>query len=114
VFLQVQGIDFELLAAGVAMLAVGIILISIWGFKKLIPEFDLQLEMKFIVDLLQLIGGIILSVVMLRLPVHSGNQEISVQPILVLMTTVLAGVIVGMFWYHFKIKRFSKNMRRVS
>ncbi|WP_430817814.1 hypothetical protein [Carboxylicivirga sp. RSCT41] len=106
-FLQVHGVDFKLLAIVVAILLMLIIYLVGFGFKALIPEFDLQLEMKFIVHLLQLTGGIILSVVMLRIPVNSAVQELSLLPMLVLLSFVFSGVIAGAAWYNFRIKRFN-------
>ncbi|MCU4155534.1 hypothetical protein J1N10_06070 [Carboxylicivirga sp. A043] len=108
-FLQVHGIDFKSVALIVAIIAMVVLYILGWGFKALIPEFDLQLEMKFIVHLLQLIGGIILSVVMLRLPIHSAGQELSALPMLVLLFVALGGIISGLFWYRIKLKRFAKR-----
>ncbi|TRX70933.1 hypothetical protein [Carboxylicivirga sp. M1479] len=110
VFLQVHGMSFPVLAVGIAVLAIlGIYLIG-WCFKKLIPEFDLQLEMKFVVHLLQLSGGVILSVVMLRLPVQQAEHSaISLMPTLVMITCLLGGSLLGSFWYQIKIKRFIKS-----
>lgn len=109
-FLQVHGLDFRLIAFAIAIISVLVIYLLGWGFKALIPEFDLQLEMKFIVHLLQLIGGITLSVVMLRLPVHSAAQELSIMPMLVLMAVLISGMVAGVCWYQLKLKRFSKGM----
>ncbi len=110
-FLQMHGVDFKVLALSIAIASVIIIYLIGYGFKVLIPEFDLQLEMKFIVHLLQLAGGIILSVVMLRLPVHSANQEVTLLPSVVLLAIVVAGVIAGVFWFQVKLKRIRKEVK---
>ncbi|MCG8579304.1 MAG: hypothetical protein MI866_05280 [Bacteroidales bacterium] len=104
-FLQVHGVDFRLIAFSVAIFAMILIWLIGLGFKTLIPEFDLRLEMKFIVHLIQLTGGIILSVLMLRLPVNTAVQELSLLPLLVLLTVIVCGIISGVFWYQIRMKR---------
>lgn len=114
VFLQVQGVAFNVLAVTMALGSVLIIYFLAYGFSRLIPEYDLQLELKFIVHLLQLLGGIVLSVVMLRLPVHSATQEIALTPFLVLLAIVVSGIVAGIIWYRVKIKRLKIRLRIMS
>ncbi|GEM_PF-2685956 len=108
-FLQIHGVEFKMAAVVIAGACVMVIYSLGRGFKALVPEFDLQLEMKFIVHMLQLIGGIILSVVMLRLPVQSANQELSIAPLLVLLIVVISGIIAGVFWHKIKLKSIVKR-----
>lgn len=111
VFLQLHSIDFQLLAGIIAFAAVVLIYLLGWGFRMLIPEFDLQLEMKFILHLLQLIGGIILSVIMLRLPVNQApDSSLAYDGLLIIVVTVVTGIIAGTFWYRIRLKRIQKQL----
>ncbi len=111
VFLQAHTYDFQLLAAVLAISAVALILTLKMSFKKLIPEMELQLEMKFIIHLLQLLGGIVLSVLMLRLPVQQAvDHGFSLNAMLVLGLVILVGTLMGMLWYRYKMKRLSKTV----
>jgi len=111
VFLQIHGIDFELMAIVLSILAIALISLIKYGFKVLVPEFDLQLEIKFIVHLLQLVGGIFLSVVMLRLPVgQMPSSGVPISALLTMLLIVLTGAAVGMLWYRIKLKRTKQQL----
>lgn len=62
--------------------------------KKLIPEFELRAELKFILHIIQLLGGIILSIQYLKLPV-SQQHNTSALPVnnLIVMILITLGII---------------------
>ncbi|MBI9064273.1 MAG: hypothetical protein JEZ14_19975 [Marinilabiliaceae bacterium] len=110
-FLQVHGMDFRMMAVAMALVVPIVLFAGKKVFSILIPEFDLQLEMKFMVHILQLIGAIILSVVMLRLPVPKvSDSSVSTMPMVAMLLTVLMGSVMGMLWYRVKMKRIKKRI----
>lgn len=71
VYLNTTGFSFTGIAIVLA-LAFPLVLLGIrFLVKKLIPEFELRAELKFILHILQLLGGIILSIQYLKLPVNN-------------------------------------------
>ncbi len=111
-FLLSPGIPFVTLALAFALIAPTIIgLIKIF-FKVVIPEFELQIETKFFMHLIQLIGGIWLSIALLRLPVPQNSvSEINPLPIVVLTAIIAACIIAGLIWYNYKFKKIEKSIQ---
>jgi len=94
VYLNTPGFSFTGIAIVLA-LAFPLVLLGIrFLVKKLIPEFELRAELKFILHILQLLGGIILSIQYLKLPV-SQQHKISALPAsnLIVMILITLGVI---------------------
>lgn len=112
-FLNVQGFAFPVLAL-ILSLGAGLLMAALMkGFKYLVPELELRLELKFIIHLLQLTGGIVLSVIMLRLPVNeSSKAEILYQPMLVLLGVGCLGILVGLVINRWKVGRMSAELER--
>ncbi len=108
IFLQIHNIAFKTLALAIALLLPFILLVLKYGLKYLIPEFDLRIELKFLLHIFQLIAAIILSVQLFKLPVNSGyeieNGILYKGPLLILVL-ILTGFISGYIWNQVKIKR---------
>lgn len=62
--------------------------------KKIVPEFELRAELKFILHILQLLGGIILSIQYMKLPVAQ-RSDAPVLPLgdLLMMLLLIAGFV---------------------
>nr|WP_320022821.1 hypothetical protein [uncultured Draconibacterium sp.] len=74
-YFNFTGVDFQLLAVILAI-SFPLILFGIHlFFKWLIPEFDVRAEVKFTLHIFQLLGGIVLSVQYLKLPVNTTGYD---------------------------------------
>ncbi len=61
--------SFTSVAVALAVAFPLVILLLRYTAKKIVPEFELRAELKFILHILQLLGGIILSIQYMKLPV---------------------------------------------
>ncbi len=110
-FLNIPGFSFQLLAV---LLALALPL-SVFGFasffKQFIPEFNLRAELKFMLHLVQLICGIVLSIIYLKVPVqHVPVSQTLPWPLaLGILSFTLCLILLGLGLYHFKINRFVKK-----
>lgn len=110
-FLQVPGINFQVLAIVLAIAFPLFLLVGKWLITSLIPEFDLRLELKFGIHIIQLVCAVILSVVLFRLPVKTAALSVSVNQLIALLTTVLLFTAFGMLWYNFRMKRLNNKYK---
>lgn len=111
VFLQMPGFDFTLVGIGLSIISALIIGLIYYLIKVGIPEFELQIEVKFFVHLLQLGAGIFLSILLVRLPVNKlAFPENGLYALMTLVGLLLLGLVVGVVWHRFRIKRISKTL----
>ncbi len=108
-FLQITGMNFQGLAICLAIAIPALILLMKWGITSLIPEFDLRLELKFALHIIQLVNAVILSVFLLRLPVKTVNIDSPINQILTLLFVLFVFVAVGALWYNFRMKQLLNN-----
>ena len=109
VFLNVPGIDFQVLALIIAVLFPILVFGSIKLFNCLIPEYDLRLELKFIIHILQLILSVVVSIKLFALPVKSSLGDMTYMPFaaLILLMLVMAGI--GIYWHNRKMNKLLKS-----
>lgn len=109
VFITLPGFNFQLLAVIIAL----IIPLFIFGLIKLIscfiPEYDLRLELKFILHILQLVLSVVISVKLFALPVNSSIGEMNFIPLAVLLLLVLFMGCIGVYLHHRKINKLIKS-----
>jgi len=76
-----------------AVFPLGVLLLR-YTVKKIVPEFELRAELKFILHILQLLGGIILSIQYMKLPVAQ-RSDAPVLPLgdLLMMLLLIAGFV---------------------
>ncbi len=108
-FLQITGMNFQGLAICLSIAIPALILLMKWGITSLIPEFDLRLELKFALHIIQLVNAVILSVFLLRLPVKTVNIDSPINQILTLLFVLFVFVAVGALWYNFRMKQLLNN-----
>jgi hypothetical protein len=109
IFLSISGISFQLLAIVIAL----VFPVLIWGLMQftswLIPEYDLRLELKFILHILQLILSVVISVKIYALPVQSALAPVSYVPlgVLIVMLLLIGGL--GILSYQRKMNKLLKS-----
>ncbi len=105
-FLNVAGLNFQVFAIIIAI-AMPLILIGLRILtKKLVPEYDLRLELKFILHTVQLFVAIILSIQLFSLPT-AGNyiQDFPIYQLLALLMLMLVFGVIGMMNYNRRMKK---------
>lgn len=111
VFLQMPGINFKIVGILVAIFIPMAIFLLKNLFSYGVPEFTLQVELKFIIHLIQLIAAVWLSVLLFRLPVTQVKSNIdAINAMIVMLMLILAGLVFGFLWYRIRIKRMSKKI----
>ncbi len=104
-FLSVPGVNFQILALIISV-AIPLILIGLRILtQKLVPEYDLRLELKFIIHTVQLLVSVVLSIALFRLPTSSNYvQEFPMyQSLALLLLTAVFGSL-GLIRYKLKGK----------
>lgn len=104
-FLQVSGMNFQVLAIVMATTFPLFLLAGKWLITNLIPEFDLRLELKFGIHIIQLICAVILSVVLFRLPVKTANLSVSANQLIAMLSIGLLFTVLGVLWYNFRMNK---------
>ncbi|NOU58335.1 hypothetical protein [Marinifilum caeruleilacunae] len=112
VFLNVPGLDFQILAIIIAVLVPSLVLGTVKLMNCLIPEYDLRLELKFIIHILQLILSVVISIKLFALPVNSSLGELSYLPFLVFALLVLVMAGIGMYWHNRQMKKILKSITK--
>lgn len=105
-FLNITGFDFKILAIGIAIIIPLLLIALRFLIRYLVPEYDLRLELKFIVHIIQLILAVFVSVKLFSLPTtQQKTQEFSIyQPLALLMLLLIFGTI-GMINYNRKLTK---------
>ncbi|MFW6259369.1 MAG: hypothetical protein ACOC1R_00400 [Tangfeifania sp.] len=108
-FLIVHGMKFHHLGL---ILAVGF-MIALWGgmhlFRWLLRDYDILLEMKFFLHIIQMIVALIISVHLFGLQVPKQTAYLSFQQTGIVLGAGLIIVAMGIFYYHFKVNRLIKK-----
>ena len=105
IFLTIPGVSFKLLALLIALLVPAFIFGFIKLIRYLIPEYDLRLELKFVLHILQLLVTIIVSIKLFRLPVKSAVTDVPLMQLAVLLFLLIGVGIVGFVLYNRKIRK---------
>ncbi len=104
VFLNISGMNFQLLAIIIAViLPLAVIGINIL-VKMLIPEYDLRLELKFILHILQLTTAIIISINIFKLPTANLESDFYISQLLVFFGLVFLFGLVGFVRYNKRLR----------
>ena len=109
VFLNIPGINFQTLAIIIAILVPALIFGTMKLIKWLIPEYDLRLELKFIIHILQLILSVVISVKIFALPVKSSLGETSFLPFTALLILLVSVGGVGVYWHNRMMNKLIKS-----
>lgn len=109
VFLNIPGIHFQTLAIFIALLVPALVFGTLKLIKWLIPEYDLRLELKFIIHILQLILSLVISIKIFALPVKSSLGEMSFLPFTALLTLVVSIGVLGIYWHNRKMNKLLKS-----
>lgn len=105
IFLNVAGLDFQVLAIILAI-AFPLVLFMLKALiVKLIPDYDLRLELKFGIHIIQLICAIIISVLINKLPVKASKLSFGLDQLLVLSLGVLIFSSVGILLYNYRMNK---------
>lgn len=113
IFLQGFDIEFSSLAIVLCISIPTVIWLLGRAVKSIIPEVDLKLELKFVLHILQLIGGVVISIVVLKLPVNRVEGEyLTIDQIIPIVLFSIFFILVGMVVRGLKIKRLSKKLNR--
>ncbi len=103
-FLNISGMNFQLLAILTAIALPAIVIGMKIMIKLLIPEYDLRLELKFILHILQLTTAIIISINLFKLPTANLVSEFHISQLLIFVALILAFGTIGFVRYHRKLK----------
>ncbi len=104
IFLNVSGMNFQLLAVIIAISLPAIIIGLKIMIKVLIPEYDLRLELKFILHILQLLTAIVISINIFKLPTANIESDFHISQLLVFFGLVFIFGIVGLVRYNRKFR----------
>ena len=81
-----------------------------YSLKRLVQEYDLRLELKFLMHLIQFFVAVVISIKLFELPIKSiPADEVHIQFITFLLVLVLCGIL-GMFFYNQDIKRIRRKV----
>ena len=94
-YFNFTGVDFQLMAVILAILFPLTLFGMYLFFKWLIPEFDIRAEVKFALHIFQLLGGIVLSVQYLKLPVNTAGYDYALHIKELTIMGVIALLIIG-------------------
>lgn len=108
-FLKIPGIPFRVLATILAVLFPAALFTLKYIFKKLVSEFDLRLEIKFLVHLFQLIMAVIISIRLFRLPVQGKTADFPVAQLSIMPVFVIISILIGRIIYYYKFKKLKKR-----
>ncbi len=107
-FLSISDFDFQYLA----LILCVVMPLALWLLKTFlvffIPEIDVRYELKFFLHTIQLILGIILSIMVYKIPVLPSNVTYDFVQLGVIALTFLIFGILGIFKYHIDIKKQQK------
>ncbi len=108
-FLNVYGMKFHHLGL---ILAVGFMM-AVWGgmhlFRWLLRDYDILLEMKFFLHIIQMIVALIISVHLFGLRVPKQTAYLFFQQTGFVLGAGLMVIAMGIFYYRFKINRLIKK-----
>lgn len=104
-FLQASGMNFQVLAIVLAIVFPMFLLIGKKFITNLIPDFDLRLELKFGIHIIQFICAVILSVVLFRIPTKTSDFPVCVNQLIIIVSAGLFFTALGVLWYNFQIKK---------
>ncbi len=108
VFLNISGMDFQFLAIMIALVLPAIIIGMKIIIKFLIPEYDLRLELKFILHILQLVTAVIISINLFKLPTANVVSDFHISQLLVFFGLVLVFGMVGVGRYYWVMRKRSE------
>lgn len=113
-FLNLTGFDFKTLAISIAIIIPLMLIALRLLIRYLVPEYDLRLELKFIVHIIQLILAIFISVKLFSLPTTQQKiQEFSIyQPFALLILLLIFGTI-GIINYNRKLTKMTKKTNKL-
>lgn len=108
-YLNITGIDFKLLAMLMALVIPLILYSLVLVYKRLISEFDLRLELKFLLHIVQLLLAVIISTNLFRLPVIQSPMEFPSVQLGVILGIALILIVTGIIIYNLKLNRHNKK-----
>lgn len=106
IYLNVTGVDFNTMAIVLAIVFAVVIGSMQLLIRVIIPEFELRVEIKFIVHLLQMIGAVVLSVHYMGLPVEKApSAQFYSLEYGYLLAGVFLIIVFGLVWNQMVFKR---------
>ncbi len=111
VFLSLSGYNFRWVAGILSLVVPGLLLILRYFIKYLIPQYDLLLEAKFYLHVIQMVIAIVISVFILKLPVQSPELPDMTMPVLVMVALLIVCMGSGVIVYNYKTKKMLKNIK---
>ncbi|MFW5759424.1 MAG: hypothetical protein ACOCXH_00420 [Cyclobacteriaceae bacterium] len=108
-FLNFHGIEFHYLAL---IIAIGFMLIIMAGmhlFKWLLGDYDIMLEIKFFLHIIQVIVALIISVDLFGLRVPRQTGYLSLKQTLITLVAIIMVILLGFLFYQLKIKNITKK-----
>ena len=107
-FLSISGMNFQMLAI---ILAIAFPVLF-FAFERMIqigiPEYDLRLELKFILHILQLLIAVVISIKIYALPVQTSVGTIDYLPMISLVLLLVVMGLIGMWRYKNRLKKLAK------
>ena len=104
-FLNIPGVNFHSLAL---TLAIGF-MIAVWGcmifFRWLLKDYDIMLEMKFFLHIIQIIVALVLSIQLFGLQVPEQTGYLNFLQTGIILGAILIVITIGLIFYNLKIKK---------
>lgn len=104
IFLNITGFDFKILAIIIAILVPVILFSTQQLLNYLVPEYDLRLELKFIVHILQLVVAIIISIKLFRLPTANLISDFYIEQLFAFFGLVIIFALIGLLKYRRELR----------
>ncbi len=108
-FLNIQMFEFQTLG----WIFAGAFMMVIFGlaylFRWLLEDYDIMLEMKFFLHIIQMIIALIISVQMFRLQVPARMEYMPLGQTLIIFGAAFMVIVLGVFYYYFKSNRLIKK-----
>lgn len=103
-FLFIENISFEWIAILFSITIILLTLLSVLVVKWVLPSWEIRAELKILVAFLQILLAMFLPIIVNEIKVPYSNLTVDIPSILVLSSTVLFFVLVGLITYKYKIR----------
>lgn len=108
-FLNIQGLGFQTLGWILAISFMLVIFGIVYFFRWLLVDYDLMLEMKFFMHIIQMVLALIISVQLFRLQVPDRGDFLPLGETLLIFGSAFIVIAAGMFYYYMKSIKIIKK-----
>lgn len=110
VFINIVALNFKLMAFIISIAIPTLFWVFHLVIKKALPEFDLRIELKFVIHVVQLLLAVIISILAFSLPVMPAYLTFHINQLLTFIAAVLCVGAIGLKIYDIKMKGITKKL----